>query len=434
MRPRLLAVPLSLCFVVAAPAVAPAAPPAAAVAKKATKRPQARAAVVKEVAGAFASRLATAGAPYLIDHLKAGALGDTGRSIGNLLGDSGLAEPTPTQVLGEIQGLRRQVDALSQQVNGVSVQLDRLGAAVADANYSNLVAQASSIRGAVIRGETLLRQIAESAPSERDRLADELVTLYDRDLRGKEETLELYLVGGAAGADGILQAASKRARSAAQPFATHAMTQFARDVYNDYALVQAAMLTIRLNVLHREEAPVSYMNHAITQTEEAIKRQFRVLPPYVVFEGMVLDTRTSQLWSWKVDATPCQDLTTNGAINGCIYARSQEASRSTYDLPAGSHWTSAASSNGIRHPRRPFLGEVLALRTGASGSGPRWMHERGGFPASMSDVWTLAVNGNQAQVVTMGSGAVSIQPRSNRYYRLMVESFPETLSNYFVGG
>jgi hypothetical protein len=415
-RKRLLPV---ACLLAAALPLATAAPAVAA------KRP-ARAhqtSIAGDVAGAFAAKLATTGATYLINHLKTGALGDTGKSIGNFLGSVGLADPSPAQILGEIQGLRQQVDALNTQVNGLSSQLDQLGAAVASGTYSTNVALANHIRGAVMTGTQKLARIAAATPADRKELADDFVDFYDRNLKDKELTFELYLTGGAPGADGIIKLAAKRARSAAQPFFTTQMSEFARDVWKDYAMVQGEWLTLHLNVLHYRKVRGERIAEAITAMSDALNREWAGVPSSSVFPNTVIDTRTSLMWSWRIDASACRSFDEKGdwrGFNRCAYDHGQSASKAPYAGAPGYLHMDSTNGSPPGGWKRPSVAELQALRTGTTGSGPAWLHSRGGFPAAISDVWAQPQAGTFAPVVTMTTGAASNQPVTNAYYTMLV--------------
>ena len=286
--------------------------------------------------------------------MKTGALGSTGKNIGNFLSDAGLADPSPAQILGEIQGLRQEVAALNTQVNGISAQLDRLGAAVASGFYSTNVALANHIRGAVMTGSQKLQKIAAAPPADRHEMAA-TSSIYNRNLKDKELTFELYLTGGAPGADGILQLASKRGTSARPPFLTTPMTEFARTVWKDYAMVQAEWLTLTVNVLHYTKAKPERITEAITEANGALDREWRVFPgSSVVFPNTVLDTRTMLLWTWKANVTGARASTTPATG-----AASTSAPTSTAGAPVlGAVRRAARVRAPDPHQRRLLVGQA----------------------------------------------------------------------------
>lgn len=417
MRKRASVLLLVVACLAGAPSAASAAP---------ASPPRAHSAQIgTAIAGAFASKLALTGAGYLTKHLQSGALGDTGKNIGNLLATVGLADPSPAEILGEIQGLRAQLDATHAKVTEVASQLDKINEAVASGFYSTNVQFLNSIRGAVITGLQKLRQIAELPPgADRTAVVADLIKLYDRDLRDKFAEVELRLTGGAPGASGILQLASKRAQAAAQPFYVHKVSMFARDVYEDYALMQASMLTIQVNILHYERASTTRIEQAINAVKEQLDREWLSFPHGVVFRNTVLDTRTMRLWSWGANYNACDALPANATtlqINTCIYDNGHNELSVKFDPPC--QWCymhNYLPTNGGQGWARPTVAQLQQLRAGNSGAGVDWMNRTGGFPTWLRDSWATEAGATTANVVTLGNGAHSVQPRSHLYHLLMV--------------
>ncbi len=221
------------------------ATPAAAIAAP-TPPPKARTAGIgTDIAGAFAGKLAIGGASYLIGKLQDGALGSTGVSIGNFLSDAGLGGNSAefAEVKEQLNAVSERLVGLQQQVGALDSKLDQLGASVANGNYSILVAFANKLRSAVLTGDRKLRAIAAAPAGERRSLAEDFVDFYKRELQDKELEFHGYLTGnGVPGAEGILKIASRKARSAAQPFFTYTMSLFPVEVANDYAMVEAVWL------------------------------------------------------------------------------------------------------------------------------------------------------------------------------------------------
>jgi hypothetical protein len=436
--------------------------PAAAMAS--AQAPKARtAAVGTDIAGAFAAKLATTGASYLISKLQDGALGSTGKSIGNFLSDAGLgapgADPAITAIKEELKVVNERLVGLQQEVGVLNTKLDQLGATVSNGNYSILVAFANKLRSAVLTGDKKLREIAAAPVAERRSLAVDFVDFYRRELKDKELEFENYLTGGnVPGAEGILKISSRKARSAAQPFFTHAMSEFAPQVWGDYALVQAVWLEERLNFMHFEHRSVAQMQAAINETNDATGREFRELPPSRIFSNTVLDTRTSLLWSWRIDPSGCNsksaeidriqarldallatpirkrpaDYTSQvidlraelrasyGAYNQCLYDHGAHAAPGIWDL--NSDRTTTEPTNGSPPPgwKRPTVDQIKALDAGASGAVPAWLASRGGFPSSITgEVWASNRSGNNASTVNQTNGAVNNRDINQKHFTLL---------------
>jgi hypothetical protein len=412
--------PLVLLAVTAASLAVMTAPASAATRPHRARRAHA-AGVGTDIAGAFAAKLATAGASYMITHLKAGALGETGKSIGSFLSDVGLGDPN-APLLEEFKAVNAKLDSLTADVGALSTKLDQLGAAQASGTYAILVAHANRLRSSVITEGTRLRSIAAAPVHERPALAQEFVSFYDANLAGHELEFENYLTGGGVpGADGIIQLSSRRAKSAAQPFFTHTMSMFPREVINEYMMVQATWLEEELNVLHYKKAPKSRVEEAIFAAEQRLNREWAKLPPAIVFPNTVVDTRTNLMWTWRIDGRSCDGITGNAPYNTCMYALGHNASKFPYDSKYYSS-TSTEPTNGSPPPgwKRPTPDQVKTLDAGSSGGVASWLSSRGGFPASMTgEVWTSTTNATQAQTVNQANGAVVWRNRTESHYTLL---------------
>ena len=192
------------------------ATPAAATAS--TPPPKARAAGIgTDIAGAFAAKLATGGASFLISKLQDGALGSTGVTIGNFLSDAGLGGNSSefAAVKEELGAVNERLSGLQAQVGVLDTKLDQLGATVSNGNYSIIVALANKLRSAVLTGDRKLRAIA-AAGGERRSLAEDFVDFYKRELKDKELEFEGYLPETACQAPRAFSR-SPAARRAARP-------------------------------------------------------------------------------------------------------------------------------------------------------------------------------------------------------------------------
>ncbi|MCW2951205.1 MAG: hypothetical protein JWQ48_375 [Conexibacter sp.] len=379
-------------------------------------------AIGTDIAGAFAAKLATSGASYLIGQLQGGALGGTGKSIGDFLSSAGLGDPNAA-VLAEFKAVNARLDTLQQSVGELGSKIDQLAASQANNAYSNHVAHATKLRSAVLTGEEKLRQIAAAPIADRPELAAAFVKFYNHNLADNQKEFEHYLTGGGvAGADGIFQLASKRSRSAAQPFFTATMSEFPRQVWQEYTLIQAVWLQETLNVLAYERASEARIVAAIAVTKAEIDREWATIPPMSVFPNTVIDVRTSQMWSWRVDGTPCADHTTARTYNTCIYARGAHASKGPWSLTTYSTGNVDATNGSPGSGwARPTISELQKLDSGASGAAvPGWLHATGGFPAAITgEVWTSAVSGNNATTVNQSSGATASRAKAEAHYSLL---------------
>jgi hypothetical protein len=443
----LLAFLVCLCALATPAAASAASPP-----------PKAHAAGIgTDIAGGFAAKLATGGASYLIGKLQDGALGATGTTIGNFLSDVGLGGNS-----GEFTGLREELGVVSerlvglqQQVGTLDSKLDQLGATVSNGNYSIIVALANKLRSAVLTGDRKLRAIAAAPVAERRSLAEDFVDFYRRELKDKELEFEGYLTGnGVPGAEGILKIASRKARSAAQPFFTYTMTEFAPQVYNDYAMVQAVWLEERLNFMHFEHRTPEQLQTAINEAKEATSREWREIP-LRIFPNTVIDTRTNVMWSWRISPAACDPKdseilaketqitnlkvlrtkpadwpkplldaqaelkTLRAQYVQCLYDHGADANQAAYDA---NFRDSAEPTNGSPPAgwKRPTVEQVKALDSGASGAVPAWLNSRGGFPSRITgEVWTAARSGTSATTVNQSTGSVQSRDVNDKHFTLL---------------
>jgi hypothetical protein len=375
-------------------------------------------------AAVVGTKLAEGGARYLIGQLKTGALGSTGQDVGNFLTHIGLYDDTKERLAAiesQLELVNQRLAALEAQVSTLNTKIDQLGSAVANGAYSTHVALANPLRSAVIQGQHLLLAVARgSTPEERAGRAKTFAEFYAHRLRFHEVEFERYLTGGAVGADGILQLASKKSRAAAQPFYTNALSMFTRDVYNDYAFVQAAWLELEINYLHHEGKSHD-IEASIANTEGALTREWRAVPSGLVFPNTVIDTRSGLLWTWTVDSGTCFNLTSTRAVNTCIYGRAEHVARAPYDAShTGSKNLQATNGSPPAGWRRATTDEVLALDSGWSGTPASWLHAKGGFPKALTGlVWTAPKSGTTAVAVDQTTGATATRAATESHHTLL---------------
>jgi len=458
LKRTLLALVICLCSL-ATPAVASASPPP----------PKAKAAGIgTDIAGAFAGKLATGGASYLIGKLQDGALGSTGVSIGNFLSDAGLGGNSGefAEVKEQLQVVNERLTGLQTQVGALDSKLDQLGATVSNGNYAIIVALANKLRSAVLTGDRKLRAIAAAPEAERRSLAEDFVDFYKRELKDKELEFEGYLTGnGVPGAEGILKIASRKARSAAQPFFTYTMSEFPAQVYNDYAMVQAVWLEERLNVMNYERKPTDQIQTAIKEAKDATEREWRQIPSLRVFPNTVIDTRTNIMWTWRINPAGCEakdnairakeaqitelkslrtkpanwtqqliDLqaeqrTLQSQFMQCLYDHGADANQASYEERPGRVSMEPTNGSPPAGWKRPTVEQIKALDAGAIGPVPAWLNSRGGFPSAITgEVWTSVRNGNSATTVNQANGSVQSRDINEKKYTLLQG---ETLPSWY---
>ena len=411
-----------------------------------------------DLATGFAQQMASHGASFLIGKLQDGALGSTGASIGNFLSTIGLGG-NKEDVLGtELKAVNERLTVLQQELSAVNGRLDAILGQGADSAYSLRVGQASRLRGTVTTLERKLREIVAAPVADRPALISDWIFTYRRDLLNKKDTFEAYLTGGGPGADGILQLASKKARAAAQPFFTYAMSQFSRQVIEDYTMLQAVWLEEQLNFLHYEKRSVAQMQTSIDATKAAIDHEYRAIPPVELFPGNVIDTRTSLMWGWRITPGDCVRYTdeasryqkevdallalqarnrpadfaqrvadlrakfkeANRQYNLCTYGRTADAAPALWDFAQDFTTTFPSQGSPPAGWKLPTVDQLKALDAGATGGVPAWLNSRGGFPAKITgDVWTSERSGDSAKAYNQSTGAVSTRNVDEKQYVLV---------------
>jgi hypothetical protein len=436
------------------------ATPAAAVASTTSPPPKARTAGIgMDIAGAFAGKLATGGASFLISKLQDGALGSTGVSVGNFLSDIGLGGNNAefAEVKEELNAVSERLVGLQQQVGALDGKLDQLGATVSNGNFAILVAFANKLRSAVLTGDRKLRAIAAAPVDQRRGLAADFADFYKRELQDKELEFEGYLTGnGVPGAEGILKMSSRKARSAAQPFFTYTMSKFPIEVFNDYAMVQAVWLEERLNFMHFEHKTPEQMQTAINEAKEAAGRERQEIPSLLLFPNTVIDTRTNLMWSWRISPSGCdaknneilakenqitelrvlrirptdwpkplldaqeqlRDL--RAQFMQCLYDHGADANQAIYDERPGRVSMEPTNGSPPAGWARPTVEQIKALDSGAGGAVPAWLNARGGFPSAIAgEVWTAARSGNSATTVNQTTGSVQSRDVKDKAFTLL---------------
>jgi hypothetical protein len=377
------------------------------------------------------TKLAEGGSNYLISQLNDGLLGEPGKSVGNFLTDVGVYDDSKEQLASisdQLSVIDKGVADLQAQAATANDKIDALGGAVANGFYSTQVSLANPVRAAVLTGQRKLIAIAKATTKERrTELAADFADFYRTRLADRELEFEGYLIGAGPGADGIMQSASKKARAAAQPFFTHEMSMFPRQVASDYALVLSVWLEEKLDYLTYRGATVETRAAAIADTKNDISAMYGALPALTVFRNTVIDTRTGLLWSWLVDGAPCindKSLKTIAQINTCYYALGPKAALAPFSPISNTSRVALPSvppTNGSPPGswRRPTVSELKALDAGATGTPTSWLAARGGFPNMTGEVWTSEVSGDQATTVDQTTGAVSSRPKSEKRYSLL---------------
>ena len=252
---------------------------------------------VERVPAAGAGPVArTAAVPVLattiVTNLAAGAISKAGSlGFGWVLSQFGLEDGMQT----EIAGVRDQLRQINTTLDEIVVATAQLRAELAQGTYSGLVAQASTITASIKTGMQDLDTIANLPAADRTKrsLTEARLTFIDENLIKKPAQVELATrISGEAGADGLIVAASKVAKTRSCCWTARTSEQV-RTVFAYYQAEEAQLLLLRVEYMHAH--PDTYSGATIEtnikQVETELKAQDALLKPsppccvYATYDG-----------------------------------------------------------------------------------------------------------------------------------------------------
>ncbi|HEV7773498.1 MAG TPA: hypothetical protein VGO48_09470 [Conexibacter sp.] len=389
----------------------------------ATTAPHAQSA--SAVANAFAAAFARQGAGYLVGHLKNGALGEHGATVGNLLGPF-VEDGTAT----DIAAIRREIDGLSLAIVEVHSHLNTVAGHVVQAQYSHAALEAAKITGAIDKAQKELAHLAHATTAHSRRIhAEHLIAQLGPhgELYSAQEILHKQLTVPAPGADGLLIAANKAARGKAHPFFTHQLSLSQREVYKYYSMYEAVLLQLRLNYWHYKGYTSEEIHRELKSFESDLAGQNALVKTWV-HEGIVVDTRTGLAWTFGYPGKPIAGTWTSSDHDVWVRPlhgtdrRILQCGQDLCPYGYGGVWMI------------PTPAELGALLVNTLPNRWTWLHDHAGFPQPVSTAvaWVSPPpHDGVAPVMNLNDTAVYDQPTSAKHHFILVNDAAVQIPNLY---
>ena len=234
----------------------------------------------------------------VVSELLNGALDEAkSQGFGWLLDQIGLGDSTAAELAG-IRDQLREIEAQLGQILAATVQLR---ADMAQGTFSGLVAQATPIVARVDKGVDDLAAVA-SLPADdpaRTGLAKETLRYIGEKLMGGEQEELAKRITGEVGADGLIVAAYKVAKTTSPCCWSDLRSDRVRAVFRYYEWAESRLLLLRAEAARPPGTSTRARTAAdqIRKVEDAIRAQQGMLKPS---PGATIfaDTRTNLEWNW----------------------------------------------------------------------------------------------------------------------------------------
>ena len=377
------------------------------------------------VANAFAAAFAKQGAAYLVGHLKDGALGSHGATVGNLLGpfvEDGQA--------ADIAAIRQEIDGLRLAIVEVHAHLNVVAGHVVQAQYSHAALEAAKVTGAIDKAQKELSHLAHAETAHDRKLhADHLIAQLgpNGDLYSAQEVLHKQLTVPAPGADGLLIAANKAARGKAQPFFTHQLSLSQREVYKYYSMYEAVLLQLRLNYWHFKRYSSEAIHRELKAFDTELAGQAALVKP-PVHAGTVVDTRTGLAWTFGYAGKPIAGTWTSSDHD--VWVRPL-AGTTRRILQCGQELCPYGYGGVWMIPTPAELGALLVNTLPNRWT---WLHDHAGFPQPISTAvaWVSPPpHDGVAPVMNLNDTAVYDQPTTAKHHFILVNDAAVQIPNLY---
>jgi hypothetical protein len=320
----------------------------------------------------------------IVQKIGEGALQKVGNAgFGWVLDQFGLGDGQAT----EIAGIRDQLGEIQTGLSEIRAATSQLRTELAEGTYSGLVAQTSGITARIDKGADDLDAVARMTAGEptKKRFTEATLKFIDDNLmQGQQEELALR-ISGEAGADGLIVAASKVAKTQSPCCWTDLKTKQVREVFNYYQLEEARLLLLRVEYMHAN--PKTYSEAEITRQIDKVRLEIgqadtpgtqeallKPSPPCCITATYPKRFLPENLTNPEI-AEPDSDLIWNTAYLGAQIPANESLYLQRWEYAAGG-W------------RIPTAAEIKHLITGWSG--PNWAkwlnNEAGGQIGSLSYV------------------------------------------------
>ena len=247
----------------------------------------------------------------------AGAVGNY--LLGFVLEDFGLGGGDPDAAA--LAAIQNQLTVISQQLGTLEVDSEKTQAAIAKAEYSNLVGQTTQSLGEIDNAETCLGFLVTMDKNDPDlgRFSKGLTNYIGSTLLPIESTLTKQ-INGVQGADGIVTAAYKDTHAAAlNPstpnfhFWTQQVSAQPRQVFDYFAAYQAELAMLTTEYYHSQDETTDSIVAALNEFQYDIGQEQSLLKPLVP-DATVVDAATGEVW--LTENEPRCNLVVDGQLVG----------------------------------------------------------------------------------------------------------------------
>jgi hypothetical protein len=238
----------------------------------------------------------------VVSNLLRGATQKAGsEGFGWLLDQIGLGDSAASELASEISGISGQLREIQAQLSDVLAATVQIRADLAQGTFSGLVAQATPIVARVDKGVEDLVAVANLPADDpaRKGFAHETLRYIGEKLMGGEQEELAKRITGEVGADGLIVAAYKVAKTTSPCCWNDLTSHRVREVFRYYEWAEVRLLLLRVEYMHAhpDKYPGSYVADQIQKVEQQIQAQQAMLRPSPE-EFAFDDTRTHLEWSW----------------------------------------------------------------------------------------------------------------------------------------
>jgi hypothetical protein len=205
------------------------------------------------------------------------------------------------ELKGQITEIRDQLKEIQGTLNETLAETTQIRSDLAEGTYSELVAQTVPITASIDKGMEDLDRVANMPAGDptRKNFARATLKFIGEKLMGSEAGELAKRVGGEAGGDGLVVAASKVAKTAS-PYWTDRTTQQVSEVYDYYRQQEERLEVLRVEYMHAnpDTYSVATIEASIQRTSDELRAQEKLLKPAPA-QGIVADTHTGLLYDFQ---------------------------------------------------------------------------------------------------------------------------------------
>ena len=350
----------------------------------------------------------------VVSELLSGALDEAkSQGFGWLLEQIGLGDSTAAELAG-IRDQLREIEAQLSQILAATVQLR---ADMAQGTFSGLVAQTTPIVARIDKGIDDLAAVANLPASDpaRTGLAQETLNYIGTKLMGGEQEELAKRITGEVGADGLIVAAYKVARTSSPCCWTDLRSDRVRAVFRYYEWAESRLLLLRVEYMHAHPSryPRSYVADQIRKVEDAIRAQQAMLKPSPG-PTIFADTRTDLEWNWyflpmKYNASLGRTAVAGNAHNRWKMPSPDQIKKLIEGRSGGGNWAQWLD--------REVGGQIGPIQ-GFTGAWTDWTYcYRGGRITPECTTWAIVPDGQNVQQDDKHTmGVMMVRKREKEYW------------------